>query len=82
MDTFKISNNVQNCEDGICTERNCSNCAKARITGYNYQNAPLYTCKPVKGEPELITHVSYSDCKHHESFEEKYGASFRGALLK
>ena len=50
-------------------ERNCSNCAKARVTGYNHQNQPLYTC------PKRRDRISCSDCDEHQSYEERYGCS-------
>ena len=55
----------------IC-QRICANCVKARITGYNHQRKPLYTCRPVKGLPEKMNHLSLSNCRYHESYEERF----------
>lgn len=65
-DAVELTNNSINCS----SERNCSNCAKARVTGYNHQNQPLYTC------PKRRDRISCNDCDEHQSYEERYGCNF------
>ena len=55
----------------IC-QRTCDNCVKGRITGYNYQLRPLYTCRPTKELSETLSHLSISDCQYHETYEERF----------
>lgn len=66
---FEQSSRTVTCANtcNIAEERSCHNCAKGRITGYNHQNQPLYTC------PMRRDHLSCEECKEHQSYEEKYG---------
>ena len=56
-------------------ERTCNNCARACFVGKTHNGESLYNCTPQNGI-QLIRHLPRTDCKMHQTYEERYGNDF------